>query len=145
MDKLLRDKILAVTRRGVSRDVANDYFRVALGLMYLDGIMTEEEVDFKRLDRRLNRFIYHTLGKGHSITSILQFMSGRDVLPILNSESFMTAFSQYCNEVPLDKIPALLSVNLAVAKQISGLTLDGPVLDWIDQQNTLRPEGNAQE
>jgi len=57
----------------------------------------------------------------------------------------MTAFSQYCNEVPLDKIPALLSVNLAVAKQISGLTLDGPVLDWIDQQNTLRPEGNAQE
>lgn len=139
MEKLLRDKILAITRRGTNRDIASDYFRVALGLMYLDGIMTDEEVDFKRLDRRLNRFIYHTLGKGHSITSILQFMSGRDVLPILTSETFVTAFSQYCNEVPLDKIPALLSVNLAVAKQISGLTLDGPVLEWIDQQNGLRP------
>ena len=84
-----------------------------------------------------------TLGKGHSITSILQFMSGREVLPILNSELFMTVFSQYCNEVPLDKIPVLLSVNLAVAKQISGLPLDGPVLAWIEQQKNWRSEKSS--
>ncbi len=143
MEKILRDKILAVTRRGQDRTMANDFFRVALGLIYLDGIMTDEEVDFKRLDRRINRFIYHSLGKGHSITSILQFMSGREVLPILNSELFMTVFSQYCNEVPLDKIPVLLSVNLAVAKQISGLPLEGPVLAWIEQQKSWRSEKDA--
>lgn len=134
MDKILRDKILAVTRRGNSRATAVDFFRVALGLIYLDGIMTDEEVDFKRLDRTINRFIYHSIGKGHSITSILQFLSGHDALAILNSKHFITAFSQYCNEVPLDKIPALLSVNLAVAKQISGLPLEGPVHDWVAAQ-----------
>ncbi|MBI3228983.1 MAG: hypothetical protein HYZ45_01985 [Burkholderiales bacterium] len=143
MEKVLRDKILAVTRRGPTREIATDFFRVALGLMYLDGIMTDEEVDFKRLDKHLNRFIYQTLGKGHTITSILQFMSGRKVVPVLESEVFLTAFSQYCNEVPLDKIPVLLSVNLAVAKQISGLELDGPVLEWIERQKIKQAAENV--
>ena len=134
MEKILRDKILAITRRGHSREQATDFFRVALGLVYLDGIMTDEQLDFKQLDRGVNRFIYQTLGPGHSITSILQFMSGRKVLPVLNSSHFITAFSQYCNEVPLERIPDLLQVNLAVGKQISGLDQNGPVLDWIRLQ-----------
>lgn len=131
MEKVLRDKILAVTRRGNTRAQAVDFFRVALGLVYLDGIMTDEEVDFKRLDRRLNRFIYQSIGPGHSITSILQFMSGREALPILRSQQFLVAFSQYCNEVPLERLPDLLAVNLAVARQISGLPIDGALHEWI--------------
>lgn len=131
MDKILCEKILGVTRRGKTRREATDFFRVALGLIYLDAIMTDEKVDFKHLDKLVNRFIYRSVGQGHSITSILQFMSGNKVLPILNSKHFITAFSQYCNEVPLDKIPALLAVNLAVAKQLSKLGLDGELNDWI--------------
>ncbi|WP_338845635.1 hypothetical protein V8J88_18120 [Massilia sp. W12] len=144
MEKILRDKILAVTRRGSTRQQALDFFRVALGLVYLDGIMTDEQLDFKKLDGGVNRFIYQSLGPGHSITSILQFMSGAKVLRTLNSQRFMLAFSQYCNEVPLERIPDLLAVNLAVGKQISQLPQDGPVLEWIRQQKGAPAPPQAQ-
>ena len=35
----------------------------------------------KKVDREFNRFLYHTLGKGHTITSVLQYMSGAKVMP----------------------------------------------------------------
>jgi hypothetical protein len=65
---------------GVDREESTGFFRVALGLYYLSGLMTKETLDFKQLDRDFNRFIYHTIGKGHSITSILQYMSGEKVV-----------------------------------------------------------------
>eukprot|EP01032_Pedospumella_encystans_P031505 gene31505-35570_t len=34
----------------------------------------------EKLDKEYNRFIYHAIGKGHSITSILQYMSGEKVI-----------------------------------------------------------------
>ncbi|MFD2271068.1 hypothetical protein ACFS07_07880 [Undibacterium arcticum] len=39
--------------------------------------MVEQELDFKKIDQEFNVFIYRTLGKGHSITSILQYMSSK--------------------------------------------------------------------
>ncbi len=131
LNQVLQQKVLAVAKRGQTSKEAISFFRVALGLIYLDGIMTEEQLDFKKIDGDFNQFIYRSIGGGHSITSILQFMSGAKVLPVLESEAFFSAFADYCSEVPLDKIPILLSVNLGVAKNISGIACDGPVQDWI--------------
>jgi hypothetical protein len=134
MDTLIKDKILAVTRQGRSRAESTDWFRVAIGLYYLAGLMTTETIDFKTVDRDYNRFVYHTLGAGHTITSILQFMSGRRVLPIVQSERFMAAFAANCTEVPPESIPFLLELNLGVAKNISKLEVDGPLHDWLQAQ-----------
>jgi hypothetical protein len=134
MDTLNKDSILAVTRQGRTRDESTDWFRVAVGLYYLAGLMTKEAIDFKIVDREFNRFIYHTIGGGHTITSILQFMSGKSVLPVLQSERFMTAFTTACTDVPPDSIPFLLELNLGVAKNISKLGVDGPVHDWLEAQ-----------
>jgi hypothetical protein len=134
MDNIIKDKILAVTRQGRTRLEATDWFRVATGLYYLAGLMTKEAIDFAQVDRDFNRFIYQSIGGGHTITSILQFMSGEKVLPTMQSARFMALFSETCTEVPPDSIPFLLELNLGVAKNISKLEVAGPVHDWLQRQ-----------
>jgi hypothetical protein len=134
MDNIIKDKILAVTRQGRTRLEATDWFRVATGLYYLAGLMTKEAIDFAQVDRDYNRFIYQSIGGGHTITSILQFMSGEKVLPTMQSARFMALFSETCTEVPPDSIPFLLELNLGVAKNISKLEVAGPVHDWLQRQ-----------
>jgi hypothetical protein len=134
MDTIIEDKILAVTRQGRTRAEATDWFRVATGLYYLAGLMTKEAIDFARVDRDYNRFIYRSIGGGHTITSILQFMSGEKVLPTLQSARFMAIFGETCPDVPPDSIPFLLELNLGVAKNISKLEVAGPVHDWLQRQ-----------
>jgi hypothetical protein len=134
MDTLIKDRILAVTRQGRTRTESTDWFRVTVGLYYLAGLMTKEAIDFKTVDRDFNRFIYHTIGGGHTITSILQFMSGQRVLPIVQSERYMAAFTSTCTDVPAESIPFLLELNLGVAKNISKLEVEGPLHDWLEAQ-----------
>ena len=134
MDSLIKEKVLAVARYGHSTSESTAYFRVALGLFYLAGLMTEETLDFKKIDRDFNRFIYQSIGRGHSITSVLQFMSGEKVVPVIESLRFLDAFTEHCAEVPVELIPFLLSLNLGVAKNISRIGVDGPVADWIERQ-----------
>lgn len=131
MNKAIQDKLLALMREGRDRSESLDWFRVALGLFYLAALMTEEAIDFKTVDRAFNRFIYHTLGKGHSITSVLQYMSGEKVMPTVASPRFAEAFRRHCPEIPVASIPFLLELNLGVAKNISGLDASGPLADWI--------------
>jgi hypothetical protein len=134
MTATVKDKILAVTRQGRTREEATDWFRVAVGLYYLAGLMTRETIDFKRLDGEYNRFIYQSIGSGHTITSILQFMSGKKVLPVLDSGRFMASFAEHFSEVPLDSIPFLVELNLGVAKDISKIDVAGPVHDWLQRR-----------
>ena len=138
MTEALQDKLLLLMREAHSRDEATDWFRVGLGLVYLAGLMTKETIDFKKVDRAFNRFIYHTLGKGHSIASVLQFMSGEKVMPTVSSSRFMEAFGRHCPEVPLESIPFLLELNLGVAKNISGLDPSGPLADWVARQKSAQ-------
>ncbi|MGZ8290276.1 MAG: hypothetical protein ACXW2U_03520 [Telluria sp.] len=141
MDTAIKEKVLAVMRRGQTAADATDFFRVSLGLYYLAALMTSEAIDFKQVDREYNRFIYHTIGRGHTITSVLQFMSGAKVVPVLESKRFLPAFAESCPDVPVDSVPFLLSLNLSVAKKISGIDIAGPVLDWIERQKP--PEAGA--
>ena len=134
METIIKDKILSVTRQGRSRDEASDWFRVATGLYYLAGLMTKEAIDFAKVDREFNRFVYQSIGGGHTITSILQFMSGEKVLATLQSARFMAVFGETCTEVPADSIPFLLELNLGVAKNISKLDVAGPVHDWLQRR-----------
>ena len=145
MDTLIKDKILAVTRQGRTRAESTDWFRVTVGLYYLAGLMTKEPIDFKTVDRDYNRFIYHSIGGGHTVTSILQFMSGKNVLPVVQSERFIAAFAAACTDVPPDSIPFLLELNLGVAKDISKLAVTGPVHDWLQAQKLAQKtrEGDA--
>ncbi len=143
MDSVVKENILALTRCGHGAAESVAWFRVALGLHYLAGLMTSEPIDFKKVDRDFNRFIYHSIGKGHSITSVLQFMSGEKVVPVVDSPRFMAAFAQHCPEVPVDTIAFLLSLNLGVAKNISKVDIGGPLLDWIERQPTPAPRGDA--
>ena len=134
MDNHIRDHVTTITRLGRDATESLGYFRVALGLYYLKGLMTNETLDFKRIDREYNRFIYQTVGKGHSITSVLQYMSGAKVLEVIEQQRFVELFTRHCPEVPFQTIPFLLSLNLGVAKDISGLPADGPLADWIERQ-----------
>ncbi len=138
MNDALQDKLLLLMREAQGRVEATDWFRVALGLVYLAGLMTKETIDFKKVDRAFNRFIYHTLGKGHSIASVLQFMSGEKVMPTVQSERFMEAFRRHCPEIPAESIPFLLELNLGVAKNISGLDPSGPLADWVAQRKSAQ-------
>lgn len=140
IDSATKEKILAVTRSGTTVSEATGFFRVALGLHYLSGLMTKETLDFKKLDKEYNRFIYHAIGKGHSITSILQYMSGEKVIKVVDSPRFLRAFGEHCDAVPVDSIPFLLGLNLGVAKDLSGIDVRGPVADWIERQRILREE-----
>lgn len=141
MNTVIKDRLLALMREGRNRIESTDWFRVGLGLHYLAGLMTKETIDFEKVDREFNRFIYHTLGKGHSIASVLQFMSGEKVMPTVECGRFMEAFARHCPEVPLDTIPFLLELNLGVAKNISGLDPSGPLADWIARQKDAAPAG----
>ena len=122
IDQAMQDKVLAVARAGMTSAEAIGFFRVSLGLYYLAGLMTEEALDFKQIDAKYNRFIYHSLGGGHNIASVLQ------------SERFRAAFTEYCPDIPVDSISFLISLNLGVAKSLSGLDAVGPVVDWIEQE-----------
>lgn len=133
-----RAHILAITRAGVTRAEATGFFRVALGLCYLASLMTQEAIDFKALDKDVNRFIYQSIGPGHSITSILQYLSGEKVIRVVDSPRFLRAFAEHCPAVPVDSIPFLLGLNLGVAKDLSGIDVRGPVADWIERQRLLR-------
>jgi hypothetical protein len=143
MNAQLREKILAVTHCGMNKNEATGFFRVALGLHYLAGLMTKETLDFKQIDRDYNRFIYHAIGKGHSITSVLQYMSGEKVVPVIESKRFLSAFGEHCPEVPVANIPFLLGLNLGVAKDISKIDVRGPVADWIERQRQMREAEDA--
>jgi hypothetical protein len=148
MDSVIQEKVLAVMRCARSREESLAWFRTALGLYYLGGLMTPETIDFKRVDREFNRFIYHSIGKGHSIASVLQFMSGENVVAVVDSPRFIAAFSEHCPDVPADTIGFLLSLNLGVAKSISRLDIGGKLLDWIERQADLaraRQAAGAQE
>lgn len=145
MDSVVKQNILALTRCGHGVAEATAWFRVALGLHYLAGLMTPDTIDFKKVDREFNRFIYQSIGKGHSITSVLQFMSGEKVVPVVDSARFKAAFSQHCPEVPADTIAFLLSLNLGVAKNISKVDIGGALLDWIERQPTPRPRSEGGE
>ena len=145
MDSVVKENILAVTRCGHGAAESVAWFRVALGLHYLAALMTPDTIDFKQVDRDFNRFIYQSIGKGHSITSVLQFMSGEKVVPVVDSARFRAAFAEHCPQVPADTIAFLLSLNLGVAKNISKVDIGGALLDWIERQPTPRPrdEGGA--
>ena len=143
MNPQIKEKVLAVMRCGVDREEATGFFRVALGLYYLAGLMTKETLDFKQIDREFNRFIYHTLRGGHSMTSILQYMSGARVVRVVDSKLFTHAFAQHCPDMPLETIPFLLGLNLGVAKDLSKIDVRGPVADWIERQRQMREEGDA--
>jgi len=137
MQAATRDRILALTRQGRTRAEATDWFRVAVGLHYLAGLMTKDAIDFKVVDRDYNRFIYHGIGGGHSIASVLQFMSGEQVVAVLESERFMALFADTCVDVPVESIPFLLELNLGVAKDISKLETTGPVQDWLAKRKGI--------
>lgn len=143
MDSVIKENVLAVTRCGHGAVEATAWFRVALGLHYLSGLMTSEELDFKKVDRDFNRFIYQSIGKGHSITSVLQFMSGDKVVPVIDSPRFNAAFAAHCPQVPVNTIAFLLSLNLGVAKNISKVDIGGALLDWIERQPTPAAAADA--
>ncbi len=144
MDSVIKENVLAVARRGRTSAEALGYFRLALGLHYLAGLVTPETLDFKRIDRGYNRFIYQSIGGGHSITSVLQFMSGEKVVPVLGCARFHAAFAELCPGVPAASIPFLLSLNLGVAKNISRIDIGGPVLDWIERHTPPPAETGAE-
>lgn len=134
MDTAIQEKVLAVARAARDREESVAWFRVALGLYYLAGLMTSDTIDFKQVDRAFNRFIFQSIGRGHSIASALQFMSGEKVVAVVDSPRFVKVFAEHCPEVQVDTIGFLLSLNLGVAKDISKLDIGGPVLDWIERQ-----------
>ena len=138
LDAEVQEKILTVTRCGLDVKESTGFFRTAIGLYYLASLMTKEQLDFKALDKAFNRFVYRSIGSGHSMTSILQFMSGAKVVETLESPRFMRAMADHLPEVPVDSIPFLLGLNLGVAKDISKIDVRGPVADWLEKQRILR-------
>ena len=141
MDDVVKQNVLALTRCGHGVTESMAWFRVALGLYYLTGLMTPDTIDFKKVDRDFNRFIYQSIGKGHSIASVLQFMSGEKVVPVVDSARFKKAFAEHCPDIPTDTIAFLLSLNLGVAKNISKVDIGGALLDWIERQPSPVPRG----
>ena len=142
MDIAIQERVLQVARAARNREESLAWFRVAVGLHYLAALVRPEAIDFKVVDRAYNKFIYQAVGRGHSIASALQFMSGAKVMPVLESARFMAVFAEHCPEVPTDSIGFLLSLNLGVAKAISKLDIGGPVLDWIEKQNLAAQPGD---
>lgn len=142
MDSVIEEKVLMMARAARNREESLAWFRVTLGLHYLAGLMTPDTIDFKVVDRAYNRFIYQSLGRGHSIASVLQFMSGVKVVAVVDSPRFTALFAKHCPEVPVDSIGFLLSLNLGVAKSISKIDIGGPVLDWIERQKEAAQAGD---
>lgn len=138
LDKTVKEKILAVMVHGKNRVEATGFFRVTTGLYYLSKIMVEDELDFKAIDAEFNAFIYQAIGKGHSITSVLQYMSSKKVLWILNSNSFISTFLNYFSEIPFKNMLLFLTINLSVSKKISGISPEGPLQEWLLNQENIR-------
>ena len=96
----------------------NEPFRgIMLGLFYLAALMTEEAIDFKKVDREFNRFIYRSIGPGHSITSILQWMSGEGVVETLDSKRFVRAFGEKLAAQYGVELLASLPLSMAIRMQ----------------------------
>ena len=135
LDDAAKEKILAVMMYGNNKEQSIGFFRTALGLYYLSKIMVEDELDFSAIDKAFNRFIFDTIGRGHSVTSILQFLGSKKVLWVLESKSFIPTFLNYFSDIPFSKIQILLSVNLSVSKKISQIQVEGPLKEWLLKQN----------
>ena len=133
LDDIAQQRIQTVARTGNNSKQALGYFRLAVGLFYLSEIMVDREIDFDALHKQYNRFIGENIGVGHSITSVLQFMSGEKVMAIVHSERFMHAFMDNFG-VPFHHIPLMLLVNLEVSKKISKVPMEGPLHRWILEQ-----------
>lgn len=133
LDDTAQQRILTVARTGNNSKQALGYFRLAAGLFYLSEIMVDREIDFDALHKQYNRFIGENIGVGHSITSVLQFMSGEKVMAIVHSERFMHAFMDNFG-VPFHHIALMLLVNLEVSKNISKVPMRGPLHRWILEQ-----------
>ncbi len=145
LDDTAKEKILAVMMYANNKAQAIGFFRTALGLYYLSKIMVEDELDFKAIDKSFNRFIFDSIGRGHSITSVLQFLGSKKVLWVLESKSFLPTFLNYFSDIPFSKIQILLSVNLTVSKKISAIPVDGPLKEWLLKQNSAaQTEDNIQ-
>jgi hypothetical protein len=142
MNPQLQEKILAVTHCGVDAAESTGFFRVALGLYYLSGLMTKETLDFKKIDRDFNRFIYHTIGKGHSITSILQYMSGEKVVPVVESKRFLPPLP---STAPKCRSKTSLPAGPEPGRGEGYFRIDvrGPVADYIERQRQLREAADA--
>ena len=137
LDDHAQQRILTVSKMANNSRQALGYFRLAVGLFYLSEIMVDREIDFDGLNRQYNRFISDTIGIGHSITSVLQFMSGEKVMAVIHSDRFMHAFMDNFG-VPFHHIPLMLQVNLEVSKKISKISMAGPLHRWIvEQQATI--------
>ena len=135
LDDAAKEKILAVMMYGNNKEQSIGFFRTALGLYCLSKIMVEDELDFSAIDKAFNRFIFDTIGRGHSVTSILQFLGSKKVLWVLESKSFIPTFLNYFSDIPFSKIQILLSVNLSVSKKISQIQVEGPLKEWLLKQN----------
>ena len=133
LDDYAQQRILTIAKTANNSSQALGYFRLAVGLFYLSEIMVDREIDFDSLHRQYNRFISDTIGTGHSITSVLQFMSGEKIMAIIHSERFMNAFMDHFG-IPFHHIPLMLLVNLEVSKKISQIGIDGPLHRWIMEQ-----------
>ena len=133
LDDTAQQRILTIAKTANNSRQALGYFRLAIGLFYLNEIMVDREIDFDALHRHYNRFIREAIGAGHSITSVLQFMSGEKVMAVVHSDTFMHAFMDNFG-VPFHHIPLMLLVNLEVSKNISKIGVEGPLHRWILEQ-----------
>lgn len=140
LDQAVKERMLTVMMYGNNKAQSIGFFRVTVGLYYLSKIMVEDELDFKAIDAEFNTFIFQAIGRGHSITSVLQYMSSKKVLWVLNSKSFISTFLNYFSEIPFKNILLFLSINLSVSKKISGIAPEGPVQEWIIAQGQKSTE-----
>jgi hypothetical protein len=135
LDDYSKQRVLNIAKMSNNSKQALGYFRLALGLFYLSEIMVDREIDFNALHKHYNRFISESIGAGHSITSVLQFMSGEKVMPIVHSERFMNAFMDHFG-IPFQNITLMLLINLEVSKKISKIDIEGPLHRWILEQKS---------
>ena len=144
LDDATKEKLIAVMMYGNNKKQSVGFFRTAIGLYYLSKIMVEDELDFKAIDKAFNKFIFDVIGRGHSITSVLQYLSSKKVLWVLESKSFTPTFLNYFSDIPFSKMQILLTVNLNVSKKISKLTIEGPLRDWLIKQSAAGVSSSSQ-
>ncbi len=145
LDDATKEKLIAVMLYGNNKEQSIGFFRAAVGLYYLSKIMVEDELDFKAIDKAFNRFIFEVIGRGHSITSVLQYLSSKKILWVLESKSFTPTFLNYFSDIPFSKMQILLTVNLNVSKKISNLSIDGPLKKWLIKQSSAEVQQSSQE
>lgn len=145
LDDTVKQKLITICMYGNNKEQSIGFFRTAIGLYYLSRIMVEDQLDFKAIDKNFNRFIFDVIGRGHSITSVLQYLSSKKVLWVLESRSFLNHFLDFFPDIPFSKIILLLTVNLSVSKKISKLPLKGALRDWLLKQNEMQNLGMLEE